>query len=58
MLTPGTPEFYLIYGAVGLLGLILNLLLIYMVIRLAITHGMLAYSRQLERSRHMPVHRD
>ncbi|WP_404430695.1 hypothetical protein LG299_12475 [Microbacterium lacus] len=58
MLTPNTPEFYLIYGAAGLLVLIVNLLLIYMVIRLAITHGMLSYSRQLEANRRLPVHRD
>lgn len=58
MLTPNTPEFYLIYGAAGLLGVILNLLLIYMVIRLAITHGMLSYSRQIESTRRLPVHRD
>lgn len=43
--------------AAGLLVLIINLLLIYLVIRLAITHGMLSYSRQLEESRRLPVHR-
>lgn len=44
--------------AVGLLGLVLNLLIIYLVIRLAITHGMLSYSRQLSEDRLLPIHRD
>ena len=35
----------------GLLVLTINLLLLYLVIRLAITHGMLSYNRQLEEDR-------
>ena len=37
--------------ALWLLALIISLLLLYMVIRLAITHGMLSYSRQLAEDR-------
>lgn len=57
-LTPDSPAFWIIYGSIGLLVTFINLLLIYLVIRLAITHGMLSYSRQLEESRHLPIHRD
>jgi hypothetical protein len=50
---------YLILGiTVGLLSLLIGLLLMYLVIRLAITHGMLSYSRQLADDRRLPVHRD
>lgn len=55
------PDFtpYWIIGAAGaLLSLIIGLLLIYMVVRLAITHGMLSYSRQLAESRGQTIHRD
>lgn len=52
------PYSWIIAIAAGLLGLLINLLLIYMVIRLAITHGMLSYSRQLADDRRLPVHRD
>jgi len=34
--------------ALWLLALIISLLLLYMVIRLGITHGMLSYARQLD----------
>jgi len=40
-----------------LLGLIIGLLLLYMVIRLAVTHGMLSYHRRIESergTRHQP----
>lgn len=58
MPTPDQPEYWIIVIASSLLVLVVNLLLAYLVIRLAITHGMLSYTRQLEESRRLPVHRD
>lgn len=57
IIAPDQPAVWIFMIAAGLLVLIINLLLIYLVIRLAITHGMLSYSRQLEESRRLPVHR-
>lgn len=57
-LDPSQSYYWILVISAGLLGLIINLLLIYMVIRLAITHGMLSYSRQLADERRLPVHRD
>jgi len=51
MLNPADPTYWILVITVGLLTLVINLLLIYLVIRLAITHGMLSYSRQLEDDR-------
>lgn len=56
-LPPDDPLTWVFLTALGLLGVLLNLLLIYLVIRLAITHGMLSYSRQLEEDRRAPVFR-
>lgn len=58
LLDPTEPSYWIISICISLLAMIIALLLFYMVIRLAITHGMLSYSRQLEASRHLPVHRD
>jgi len=41
-----------------LVGTFIACLLLYLVIRLAITHGMLSYQRQLEEERGGRVHRD
>ena len=57
-LAPDLTPFWIIGVTGGLLSLIIGLLLTYMVIRLAITHGMLSYSRQLAESRGQTVHRD
>lgn len=43
--------------AIAALILFINLALLYLMIRLAITHGMLSYSRQLEDDRRAPVFR-
>lgn len=58
LLDPADPASPVITIALGFLGLFITLFLIYLVIRLAITHGMLAYSRRLEEDRHLPVHRN
>lgn len=50
--------YWLLTIGLWLLGVVVSLLLAYLVIRLAITHGMLAYSRRLEEDRRLPVHRD
>lgn len=52
------PLYWILLITVSLLVLAVNLLLMYLVIRLAITHGMLSYSRQLAEDRRLPVHRD
>ncbi|WP_157535977.1 hypothetical protein [Microbacterium sp. Root166] len=51
LLDPTDPNYWIVLVASGLLGLIVTLLLIYLVIRLGITHGMLSYTRQLEEER-------
>ncbi|MEI3846951.1 MULTISPECIES: hypothetical protein [unclassified Microbacterium] len=51
------PMYWVPAISIGLLVLLVNLLLVYLVIRLAITHGMLSYSRQLEDERSAPVFR-
>ena len=57
--TPDDPAYWIISISIWLLGLIIGLLLAYWVIRLAITHGMLSYSRQLAEDRApLRPHRD
>ncbi|GAA3754063.1 hypothetical protein GCM10022240_03740 [Microbacterium kribbense] len=58
ILPPADPVYLILAIAGGLLTLVVSLLLIYLVIRLAITHGMLAYSHQLGEERRLPVHRE
>jgi hypothetical protein len=55
---PDDPNTWLLTTALWLLGLFISLLLAYLVIRLAITHGMLSYSRRLEEDRGARVFRD
>jgi hypothetical protein len=54
---PDDPTYWILAIAMGLVLLFINLLLIYLVIRLAITHGMLSYSRKLDDDRRAPVYR-
>jgi hypothetical protein len=49
--SPDEPAYWIISIAISLLGLIVSLLLAYWIIRLAITHGTLSYSRQLAEDR-------
>ena len=57
--TPDDPAYWIISISILLLSLIVGLLLTYWVIRLAITHGMLSYSRQLAADRApLQRHRD
>lgn len=55
---PDDPNTWLLAIAIWLLGLFISLLLAYLVIRPAITHGMLSYSRRLEEERGARVYRD
>lgn len=57
-LDPTDPAAVLIAFGLWALGVFISLFLLYLVIRLAITHGMLSYSRQLDDERRLPVHRD
>lgn len=59
ILDTAEPATWILLIAGSLLVLIINLLIFYMIIRLAITHGMLSYSRQLaDEQRGGPLHRD
>ncbi len=55
---PDEPLYWVLTITIWLLGVVVTLLLAYLVIRLAITHGMLSYSRQLEEQRRLPVYRN
>lgn len=52
--TVDEPAYWILGISVGLLGLVIALLVTYWVIRLAATHGMLSYSRQLSED-HAPL---
>lgn len=53
------PSYLIATILVGLLAWFINLLIIYLVIRLAITHGMLSFARQRdEDAGQLPIHRD
>lgn len=58
MPTADSPLYWIVSISIGLLCLIIWLLLMYLVIRLAITHGMLSYQRQLANDRRLPPHRE
>lgn len=58
MLDPADPATPFIAFGLWAFGVFVALFLLYLVIRLAITHGMLAYTRALDEERGMTRYRD